>query len=486
MTSPAIAANMTCCHALSSLLEGMVSYPASTAYEASLASYFTLQQAGIHPECIVSPNTAHDVSRIMQVVTGDSQAPCAFAVRSGGHSTNPGASNIQEGFTIDLRGLAGIELNPDRSSVTVGSGNTWGSLYSYLDPWSLSVVGGRSYSVGVGGVITGGGISYFSPRYGWACDTVANFEVVLANGSIINVNQQQNTDLLWALRGGTNNFGIITSMELLSFPQEGLWGGTSFHAPSTKDQEIDALSRFSSGPYDEYASLIGTFRYDKTGSSIINSMEYTRVDERPQVFQEFFQIPALNKTFGIANMTSLSSGTEAMQSIGERASYATVTIHPTAEAINTTVRAWNESLAMIQDVTGIAWALVLEPLPPSIYLRHAKENALGLEDRQNKPLMVVLLSVTWSDVGDDNRVTLAMKSLISRIERDVGDLDALDPYLYLNYAAAWQDPIRSYGQSNLAKLAEIRKAYDPGNLFTDYVPGGFKIPRIPEDLGFRM
>ncbi|KAF2964594.1 hypothetical protein GQX73_g8974 [Xylaria multiplex] len=494
MTKSAVSAKMSCCYALSSLLKGMVSYPSSTAYAESLASYFTLQQADIHPECIVSPKTAHDVSQIIQVVTGGhSQTPCSFAVRSGGHSTNAGASNIQGGVTIDLRGLDSIELNHDKSIVTIGSGTTWGSLYSYLDPLSLGVVGGRSYSVGVGGVITGGGISYFSPRYGWACDTVVNFEVVLANGSIINANDRQNTDLLWALRGGTNNFGIVTRMELLSFSQGELWGGNSIHAVSTKDQEIAALAKFSSGLYDEYASLIGTFRYDETGPSIINSIEYTKLVKHPRVFQEFLQIPALNITLGVTNMTSLSSGTEAMQMIGERhvfrqlhtsqaanyfsrSSYATVTICPTIEAINATVRAWNESLMMIQDVADIAWALSLEPLPPSIYLRHAENNALGLKDRDKKALMVVLLSVTWSDIEDDSRVTWAMKSLISTIELDVGRLKSLDPYLYLNYAAAWQNPIRSYGRSNLDRLAKVRMEYDPGNVFTDYVPGGFKIP----------
>ncbi len=140
------------------------------------------------------------------------------------------------------------------------------------------------------------------------------------------------------------------------------------------------------------------------------------------------------------------------------------------------MRAWNESLTIIRDIADIAWALSLEPLPPSIYARHAGENTLGLEDRHNKPLMVVLLSVTWSDLEDDNRVTSEMKSLISTIELDVGRLDALDPYIYLNYAAAWQDPIRSYGRSNLDRLAKVRIAYDPGNVFVDYVPGGFKIP----------
>jgi hypothetical protein len=70
-----------------------------------------------------------------------------------------------------------------------------------------------------------GGISHLSKRYGWGCDNVRNYEVVLANSSISNINLESNPDLYWALRGGGNNFGIVTRFDLEVHPQVPMWGG---------------------------------------------------------------------------------------------------------------------------------------------------------------------------------------------------------------------------------------------------------------------
>ncbi|KAI0885807.1 FAD-binding domain-containing protein [Annulohypoxylon maeteangense] len=468
-----------CCLTLSLLLKEKVIFPGVDAYAASLMSYFTLQQTSIHPECIVSPTTTDDVSITVKVLTsGTSLSPvCPFAVRSGGHSTFTGASNIQGGVTIDLRGLDAITKNRNGSMVSVGAGATWGSVYAYLDNYNLSVVGGRTSSVGVAGLSLGGGISYFGPRYGWTCDTVINFETVLANGSVINANENEHPDLLSALRGGGNNFGIVTRVDMQSFRQGSLWGGNVQLSMSTHDEEIAALAEFSTRPtYDENSSLIGTFGYSGNTSFIINSMEYTKDEANPAAFQQLLKIPSLSSTLRTTNMTDLSAETEMLQANGMRAAYATVTISPTVEAINATVGVWNASVSSIRDIPGIVWSVVFEPLPPVIYARHAKNNALGLDEKQNKPLMVILLSITWSESDDDGRVSTAMRALIKDIKQEVGGLGDLDPFLYLNYAAAWQDPIASYGQASAEMLDKVQREYDPKGVFANYVPG-FKIPK---------
>lgn len=88
-----------------------------------------------------------------------------------------GFANINNGVTIDMSALSSININSDHTVVSVGAGAKWLDVYSYLDPLGLSVAGGRNGLVGVGGLTLGGGISYFAPRVGWACDNVANFEV---------------------------------------------------------------------------------------------------------------------------------------------------------------------------------------------------------------------------------------------------------------------------------------------------------------------
>ncbi|KAI0434885.1 FAD-binding domain-containing protein [Xylaria sp. FL1042] len=476
--APVAEAVSICCLTLSRLLNGTVSYPDTGTYAASLASYFTLQQATIHPRCIVTPTSANEVSTVLSVLTNETSvtSTCPFAVRAGGHGTAVGTSNVQGGVTIDLRGLNDIKLNKDKNTISVGAGVTMGAVYSYLDPLNLSVVGGRASSVGVAGLTLGGGISYFGPRYGWACDNVKNFEVVLANGSIVNANEKENPSLLWALRGGAGNFGIVTRIDMQTFEQGTLWGGTIIQNVSTKDAAVAALAQFSQARhYDKYSSLLSTFGYSQGQLYIVNGLQYTGNGESPSVFQPFLEMPYLSSTLGRKNMTTLAAETEALQMIGQREAYATMTISPTAEAIHATVAAWNASVGSVQDIEDLHWSVNFDPLPATFYAHNANGNALGLASRGNKPLMVILLSVTWANAEDDPAVDVAMRGLIRTMERDTARLGALDPYLYLNYAAAWQNPLASYGPASIAKLSEIQRAYDRRQIFTVNKPGGFKV-----------
>ena len=98
-------------------------------------------------------------------------------MKSGGHASFAGASNIDRGVTIDLLNLTSLKISSDRKQVSVGTGLRWGQVYLELDAVGLSVIGGRNAEIGVGGLTLGGGISYFSGLHGWACDNVNNYEV---------------------------------------------------------------------------------------------------------------------------------------------------------------------------------------------------------------------------------------------------------------------------------------------------------------------
>lgn len=106
-------------------------------------------------------------------------------------------------------------MSSNKSLAYVGPGNTWYDVYTQLQPEGVQVIGGRVAAIGVGGLTLGGGVSFFSGEYGWACDNVYNYQVVTANGEIIDVNyDSEYSDLYWALRGGGNNFGLVTRFDL--------------------------------------------------------------------------------------------------------------------------------------------------------------------------------------------------------------------------------------------------------------------------------
>lgn len=162
------------CGFLAFVLPEQLSYPNSEVYNYEESRYWSQQQALTEPACRFSPTSAIDVS--LAVLTLQ-VTECEFAVKSGGHAAFAGASNIQGGVTIDLINLNEIVVSEDQTLTSVGPGNTWFDVYSYLQPQGLTVIGGRVSAIGVGGLTLGGGISFFSGRYGWACDNVDTYEV---------------------------------------------------------------------------------------------------------------------------------------------------------------------------------------------------------------------------------------------------------------------------------------------------------------------
>lgn len=159
-----------------------------------------------------------------------------------------------------------------------------------------------------------------------------------------------------------------------------------------------------------------------------------------------------------------------------RSQLSVVTTHgSTLPILNATYTAWSQSLAVVEDIPGIVWSISLEPLPPAIYARNARSNALGLEER-SVPLVVTLLSATWTAAEDDPTVEKAARDLFDAIEDEARRLGCYDSFVYLNYAAPWQKPLESYGEHRVYFLKKIRQVLDPKGIFTHQVPGGFKLP----------
>lgn len=153
------------------------------------------------------------------------------------------------------------------------------------------------------------------------------------------------------------------------------------------------------------------------------------------------------------------------------------TLVSSAPLVKATYEAWNDSVQVIKNASNIVYALSLEPLPPAIYARHASSNALGLEDRTNA-LVVTLITGTWPSPDDDALVGGTSQSLLNAINAAALKLDALDPYVCLNYAGQNQDPIKSYGSRSVNNLQQVQARVDPNKVFTHQVSGGYKIPSL--------
>jgi len=161
------------------------------------------------PIVIVKCAVENDVWICLQAAE-DLKVP--FCVRSGGHST-AGYSVVTDGIVIDVSGLSYVQVNAANYTVTAGPGTNFDTLNGALNTTGLHVPSGECGDVCVGGFVQGGGYGYTSRCFGIQSDCVVAFRVMLANGGIVIANATTNSDLFWALRGGTGgNFGVVLSV----------------------------------------------------------------------------------------------------------------------------------------------------------------------------------------------------------------------------------------------------------------------------------
>lgn len=136
------------------------------------------------------------------------------------------AQSNDGGIVFALANLDAKILSQDRTTVSIGPGNRWGDVYHWISEFGLAVPGGRYPDVGVGGYLTGGGLSFFGNRVGWGASSIVGAEVVLGNGTIVETSSTTHSDLLWALKGGNNNFGIVTRFDIATFELSTAFGGS--------------------------------------------------------------------------------------------------------------------------------------------------------------------------------------------------------------------------------------------------------------------
>ena len=177
-----------------------------------------------------------DVADVISSVNYGRMNKLLVAVRGGGHNGG-GLGICDDGMVIDLSGLKSVRVNLSDQTVRVGGGNVWGEVDHATHAFGLAVPAGIISSTGVGGLTLGGGVGHLSRKFGLTIDNLLEADMVLANGSFVTVNDQQNSDLFWAIRGGGGNFGIVTSFKFKAHCVKTVIGGPTLW-PIEQTEEI--------------------------------------------------------------------------------------------------------------------------------------------------------------------------------------------------------------------------------------------------------
>ncbi|KAI9641415.1 hypothetical protein NHQ30_010217 [Ciborinia camelliae] len=477
-------------------LPNSVIFPQDTAtFSQSTDSYWAKQECEVIPACVVRPRNDQELSTAVKIlkyehdetakasVSGEVDAEHLFAIRSGGHSCVPNAATIKGGVLIDLRSFNEVIPSEDRdeSSVIIGTGCRWMDVSKVLDARGLAVVGGRNSAVGVGGLTLGGGLSFFCPQFGLVCSNIISYDIVLASGSITTASATENPDLWRALKGGSNNFGIVTRFKARTFPSAQIWSGFLYMPSSQSTKVLSAFHEVVNRvDWDTHAAgPLACFTYiQPLGLQAISvNLVYTTPSEKkwPEYWSKsaFSSIWRFWSTCKVRTLTSATDEMNALNPPGKRQVLATTTTRNDAATLAATHAVYRDAISSLRGVKGLVWTLVLQPLLPE-WIRRGDANPLGLHD-VDEPLVIVSFTVNWPNDRDDELVKKTTRGAIEEIEGIAKKNGTGHEWKYLNYCAEWQRPFEGYGDENLKFLRGVSGKYDNEGLFQRGCVGGFKL-----------
>jgi FAD/FMN-containing dehydrogenase len=220
---------------------GEVIGPGDSGYDEARAVF--LRSIDRRPAVIVRPADAAEAARVVSLAR---ETGLELAVRGGGHGyAGHGAS--EGGIVLDLRALTALDLDAGARVVRAAGGLTSGQVTAAAAPHGLAVGFGDTASVGIGGLTLGGGTGYLVRKHGLTIDHLLGAEVVTADGRVLEVDAETHPDLFWAIRGGGGNFGVVTRFDYRLHPVDVVTGGM-LALPATPETVAGLVSAVEAAP----------------------------------------------------------------------------------------------------------------------------------------------------------------------------------------------------------------------------------------------
>ncbi|KAL3443133.1 hypothetical protein BJX65DRAFT_312153 [Aspergillus insuetus] len=437
--------------------------------------------AQLRPWAIVQPRNTDEVAKAVKAIVAVQDVK--FAVRSGGHMHWAGASSITDGITIDLGLMNATNYNAEMEIASLEPGGSWLASYRELERHGRMVAGGREGQVGIGGLLVGGGISYYTCRVRFACDQVINYEIVLSDGRVVNANKDENTDLFVALKGGGNNFGIVTRFDMVTFPTSDIRNSTIKCPKESSMQVAEALVDFTKNlnTYPDDHLLAIWWHVPKTAEyNIILDLMNLDGEESPKTHEEFSAIPAQRNEF----TASVSKKLEYLVDFsGKQDTWYTLTFKADVRIVLKAVEVFDaliETMKRSVPDANFSHQLVFQPVPACFRDRSIKRgrNILGLDHIAKDCIQFVWVVEVETVELNDTLVAPVLKKAVGEVEAYARSIGGDRDFLYLNYCDPTQDPLRAYGEQNVRIMKDVATRYDPDGVFQTRVPGGFKISKV--------
>jgi FAD/FMN-containing dehydrogenase len=415
-----------------------------------------------HPALVARCQSPADVAAALAYAQ---HAGLEVGVRGGGHNY-AGAAVPEDGLMIDLSGLGHVIVDPARRRARCGGGATQAKLDAATQEHGLAVTGGTISHTGIGGLTLGGGMGWLTRRCGLAIDNLVSAEVVLADGRCVRASADEHPDLLWALKGGGGNFGVVANFE---FRLHSI--GPLVHL-GMMFWELDRSAEGLRAARDVVDGL------SRDAGAMIVAMNAPPAPFVPP--QHHFAPGVALMVLGLASAqqhaAQLARARGALQPLfefGTDLPYTAVQQMLDESAPYGVLHAYNKSI-YLDDLCDDAIDVIASRLP-------AKTSPMSL-------LPIFPLGGAFTDVGDDDTAFGGRRAAryavnMDAIAADPAGLaadrawvrslwDALRPFAsssgsYVNFMTDYEeDRVRAaYGPAKYARLARIKAEYDPGNVF---------------------
>lgn len=249
---PAVDAALT---ALADRLEGSLTRTGDTGWdEVRIAWNVAVDQ---QPTAVVVAASTADV-----VATVDTarEAGLRVAAQSTGHNAGP-LGDLDGTILLKTHLLRDVTVDPGAATARVGGGAQWADVVAAATPHGLAALAGSSHDVGVAGYTLGGGLSWLARSHGVSANSVLSLEVVTADGSVRTVDAEHDPDLFWALRGGGGAFGVVTSLEIRLYELSEVHAGVLFFPIARAHEVLDAWRRWTATVPETVASVGRLLRF---------------------------------------------------------------------------------------------------------------------------------------------------------------------------------------------------------------------------------
>jgi FAD/FMN-containing dehydrogenase len=240
----------TAFHRLASTFSGTLITPASPDYATSRQMFNRAFDK--HPALIARCANAADVARAL-VFAREQRLP--LSVRGGGHN-RAGLSVCDDGVVVDLAALGGVTVDADRKMARAGAGALTVNVDVATQKSGLATTLAGCPTVGIAGLTLGGGEGFLMTKFGAACDNLVSARLVTADGQEIEASESSHPDLFWAIRGGGGNFGIATALEYRLHPLTDVLAGTLAYAPGRIDMLMHEFAKLAAHAPDDLG-LVG-------------------------------------------------------------------------------------------------------------------------------------------------------------------------------------------------------------------------------------